>query len=218
MPARTRRRCSRSRADSASRSRSITLPLADLGRQAWRIPFALGAFTIFLAPGDRPAADRDDALRGAAPRTDVDRGRVRDIRGQGYGRRFLLLAAVAFLLNVFSAPSSQLTNKYLTDVHHFSNSGIAAVPHGHDRHPRARRARARRPARRSARPAAGRGDRAGRRDRHRRWSSSSAAARCCGSCRRRRSSRRARAGSRSARWASSSSPPRPAARRTGCSA
>ena len=55
----------------------------------------------------------------------MNRGRVRDIRGQGYGRRFLLLAAVAFLLNMFNAPSSQLTNKYLTDVHHFSNSGIA---------------------------------------------------------------------------------------------
>ena len=50
---------------------------------------------------------------------------MRDIRDEGYGRRFLLLAAIGFLLNVFSAPSSQLTNKYLTDVHHFSNSGIA---------------------------------------------------------------------------------------------
>jgi MFS family permease len=29
------------------------------------------------------------------------------------------------LLNIFSAPSSQLANKYLTDVHHYSNSGIA---------------------------------------------------------------------------------------------
>jgi len=32
---------------------------------------------------------------------------------------------VVMLLNVFSAPSSQLTNTYLTDVRHFSNSGIA---------------------------------------------------------------------------------------------
>jgi len=61
----------------------------------------------------------------ALARTDVDRGRVRDIRDRGYGRRFVLLAAVAFLLNVFNAPSSQLTNKYLTDVHAYSNSGIA---------------------------------------------------------------------------------------------
>jgi len=102
----------------------ITLPFADIGRQAWRIPFALGALTILLAPpiGRRLAeTTRYEALA----RTDVTRGQVRDIRGQGYGRRFVLLAAIAFLLNVFNAPSSQLTNKYLTDVHHFSNSGIA---------------------------------------------------------------------------------------------
>ena len=102
----------------------IILPFADIGRQAWRIPFGLGALTILLAPviGRRLAETR---RYEALARTDIDRGRVRDIREQGYGRRFLLLAAVAFLLNIFSAPSSQLANKYLTDVHHFSNSGIA---------------------------------------------------------------------------------------------
>lgn len=103
----------------------IILPFADIGRQAWRIPFALGALTILLAPpiGRRLAeTKRYEAL---AARTDVDRGRVRDIRDQGYGRRFLVLATVFFLLNIFSAPSSQLANKYLTDVHDFSNSGIA---------------------------------------------------------------------------------------------
>lgn len=102
----------------------IILPFADIGRQAWRIPFALGALTILLAPviGRRLAeTSRYEALT----RTDVDRGRVRDIRDRGYGRRFVLLAAVFFLLNIFSAPSSQLANKYLTDVHQFSNSGIA---------------------------------------------------------------------------------------------
>jgi MFS family permease len=102
----------------------ITLPIADLALQAWRLPFALGALTILVAPaiGRRLAeTSRYEALA----RTDVTRGRVRDIRGQGYGRRFVLLAAIAFLLNVFNAPSSQLTNKYLTDVHHFSNLGIA---------------------------------------------------------------------------------------------
>jgi MFS family permease len=102
----------------------IILPLADIGRQAWRIPFALGTLMILLAPviGRRLAeTSRYEALA----RTDVDRGRVRDIRERGYGRRFVLLAAVAFLLNIFSAPSSQLANKYLTDVHQYSNSGIA---------------------------------------------------------------------------------------------
>ena len=103
----------------------ITLPIADLGRQAWRIPFVLGAFTILLA---RPIARRlaeTSRYEALAARTDVQRGRVRDIRDDGYGRRFLLLAAIALLLNVFSAPSSQLTNKYLQEVHNYSNSGIA---------------------------------------------------------------------------------------------
>ncbi len=102
----------------------IILPFADIGRQGWRIPFALGALLILLAPviGRRLAeTSRYEALT----ETDVDRGRVRDIRGQGYGRRFMLLAAVAFMLNIFSAPSSQLANKYLTDVHAFSNSRVA---------------------------------------------------------------------------------------------
>ncbi|MDQ1479496.1 MAG: hypothetical protein QOI44_357, partial [Actinomycetota bacterium] len=102
----------------------IILPFADIGRQAWRIPFALGTLMIMLAPviGRQLAeTSRYEALA----RTDVDRGRVRDIRERGYGRRFVVLAAAFFLLNIFSAPSSQLANKYLTDVHHYSNSGIA---------------------------------------------------------------------------------------------
>jgi len=44
-----------------------------------------------------------------------------------YGRRFALLAVAAFLTNVFSAPSSQLTNRYLIDVHGFSNTGVAVL-------------------------------------------------------------------------------------------
>lgn len=102
----------------------IILPFADISRQGWRIPFALGALLILLAPmiGRRLA---ETSRYQALARTDVDRGRVRDIRDRGYGRRFILLAAVAFMLNIFSAPSSQLANKYLTDVHEFSNSGVA---------------------------------------------------------------------------------------------
>jgi MFS family permease len=102
----------------------ITLPLADIGRQAWRIPFALGTLMLLLAPvigRQLTETSRYEALA----RTDVDRGRVRDIRERGYGRRFVVLAVAFFLLNIFSAPSSQLANKYLTDVHHYSNSGIA---------------------------------------------------------------------------------------------
>jgi MFS family permease len=50
---------------------------------------------------------------------------VREIFDSQYGRRFLLLGLVAFLANMFSAPSSQLTNRYLTKVHSYSNSKVA---------------------------------------------------------------------------------------------
>ncbi len=103
----------------------VVLPLADRGANAWRIPFALGAATILLA---RPIAKRLTETRryeAVAARKDVARGRVREIFDKRYGRRFLLLAAVAFLTNVFAAPSSQLMNQYLREVRHFSNTGIA---------------------------------------------------------------------------------------------
>lgn len=103
----------------------ITLPLADFGGEAWRIPFALGALTILLAPAIARRLAETSRYEALVARDDVDRGRMRHIRQGGYGRRFLILAAVAFLLNTFNAPSSQLTNKYLTDSHDFSNSGIA---------------------------------------------------------------------------------------------
>ncbi len=103
----------------------ITLPFADIAGWAWRLPFALGALTIVLVPRIARRLAETSRYEVLAGRLDIERGRVRDIRERGYARRFVLLAAVAFLLNVFNAPSSVFTNKYLTDVHHFSNSGIA---------------------------------------------------------------------------------------------
>jgi len=102
----------------------VLLPIADIGSQTWRVPFVLGALSLFLAP--RIARRLSETTRyQALASTDIDRGRVRDIRGRGYGRRFVLMAAIVLLLNIFSAPSSQLMNTYLNDVQHFSNSGIA---------------------------------------------------------------------------------------------
>ena len=102
----------------------VLLPIADIGSQAWRVPFVIGAFSLLLAPAIARRLSETTRYEALA-RTDIDRGRVRDIRDRGYGRRFVLLAAIVLLLNVFSAPSSQLMNTYLTDVQHFSNSGIA---------------------------------------------------------------------------------------------
>jgi MFS family permease len=55
----------------------------------------------------------------------MKRGRLRELVDSAYGKRFLLLGLAAFLTNVFSAPSSQLTNRYLTHAHDFSNSDVA---------------------------------------------------------------------------------------------
>jgi MFS family permease len=102
----------------------VLLPIADVGSQAWRVPFGIGALSLLLVPliaRNLLETTRYEALA----KTDIERGRVRDIRDRGYGRRFVLMASVVLLLNVFSAPSSQLMNTYLTDVRHFSNSGIA---------------------------------------------------------------------------------------------
>jgi MFS family permease len=103
----------------------VVLPLADTASQGWRIPFVLGALTVFLAP--RIARNLAETARyeAIAARADVVRGRVRELVDSRYGRRFALLAIVGFLTNVFSAPSSQLMNKYLSDDRGFSNSGIA---------------------------------------------------------------------------------------------
>ena len=57
----------------------------------------------------------------------ITRGQIREVLGPTYGRRFLFLAVIALLTNVFNAPSSQLTNRYLQDVRHFSGSGIVVL-------------------------------------------------------------------------------------------
>ena len=50
---------------------------------------------------------------------------MREIFDRAYGGRFLLLGLAAFLTNVFSAPSSQLTNRYLTHADDFTNADVA---------------------------------------------------------------------------------------------
>jgi MFS family permease len=49
------------------------------------------------------------------------------VLGPTYGRRFIVLAVIALLTNIFNAPSSQLSNRYLQDVRHFSGSGIVLL-------------------------------------------------------------------------------------------
>jgi MFS family permease len=102
----------------------VAVPVADIAPWAWRISFAVAAATVLVIP--RIARHLRESTRYTRiTRTDVERGRPREVFDRAYGRRFVLLAVAAFLLNVFAGPSSQLTNKYLDDVRHFSGADIA---------------------------------------------------------------------------------------------
>jgi MFS family permease len=102
----------------------VLLPLSDIGEQSWRIAFGVSALTIVLLP--RLARSlRETGRYLDLARTSLRRGRVREVFERAYGYRFLLLGLAAFLTNFFSAPSGQLTNRFLTDEHGFSNTLIA---------------------------------------------------------------------------------------------
>jgi MFS family permease len=103
----------------------VILPLGDLGDWGWRVPFILGACTIFYVPRVARRLVETRRYEAVVARTNVVRGRLREILDSRYRQRFILLGVAAFLTSVFSAPSSSLMNKYLTDDHAFSNSGIA---------------------------------------------------------------------------------------------
>lgn len=104
----------------------LTLPIADEGRQAWRVSFALSAIVLLFVP--RLARELTETRRyKTVAATRIMRGRLREVLGPTYGRRFVFLALIALLTNVFNAPSSQLSNRYLQDVRHFSGSGIVGL-------------------------------------------------------------------------------------------
>ncbi|MFN8036574.1 MAG: MFS transporter [Acidimicrobiia bacterium] len=104
----------------------ILLPVTDLGSDAWRFAFAVSGLSILLIPmlwRSLPESIRYEAVAARNAR----RGRFREVFDRHYGRRFALLGVAAFLTNIFSAPSSSLTNRYLIDVHGFSNTGVAVL-------------------------------------------------------------------------------------------
>src|SRR4051794_24213117 len=102
----------------------VLLPLADLGDYGWRISFAVSAALVLLVPVIARHLKETERYVRVAVRA-AGRGRVRELFDSAYGKRFLLLGLAAFLTNVFSAPSSQLTNRYLTHAHDFSNADVA---------------------------------------------------------------------------------------------
>jgi MFS family permease len=102
----------------------VLLPISDIASQSWRFAFAISALSIFLLPRFARSLRETGRYTDLARRT-VARGRIREVFERAYGYRFLLLALAAFLTNFFSAPSSQLMNRFLTDEQGFSNTLIA---------------------------------------------------------------------------------------------
>jgi MFS family permease len=97
----------------------VTLPLADLGDWGWRLSFLVAGVTlpiVWHARRHLPESARFERL--AAEPTASRRPRVN-------GARFLLLAAMFFLFNVFAAPASQLQNDYLRADRGYSGLLIA---------------------------------------------------------------------------------------------
>ncbi len=104
----------------------VLLPLADLGPESWRLAFVVSAATVLLLPGLAKALRETRRYAALEARTQ-ERGRLFEAFDRRYGARFLLLGIAAFLNNVFSAPSSQLMNRYLTTEHDFTNTGVAVL-------------------------------------------------------------------------------------------
>jgi MFS family permease len=102
----------------------VVLPFADLGDYGWRISFAASAALVLLVPILARHLKETHRYANVVDRS-ARRGRLREVFTRAYGARFLLLGLAAFLTNVFSAPSSQLTNRYLTQSHDFTNADVA---------------------------------------------------------------------------------------------
>lgn len=99
------------------------LPVADLGPDAWRVSFGLSAATVVLLPSFARRLAETRRYAGLAARGGR-RGRVGEVFDRSYGGRFGVLVLTSFLFSIFSAPSSQFTNRYLADDQGFSGFDI----------------------------------------------------------------------------------------------
>ena len=93
----------------------FALPLADIGIAGWRLLYVLPLLGLLLV---RMVARHFVESRRFA----VSHERV---PMAGHGRRFWLLAMSALLLNLFTAPASQLMNEFLRDERGFSAARIS---------------------------------------------------------------------------------------------
>lgn len=88
----------------------MALPLADLGEQGWRVVM-VGSLAL-LPIVQLVRRHLPESRRFETQHAEVGMG--------GHGGRFWLLAGSAFLLQMFTAPASQLLNEFLRDEEGFS--------------------------------------------------------------------------------------------------
>lgn len=105
---------------------AIILPVADLAPGAWRAMYALSVGGLALLPTASKRLPETRRYVEVASRT-AKRGRPGEIVDRTYGKRFWVVAAGGFLMNVFFAPSSQFTNRYLAREREFSGLGILVL-------------------------------------------------------------------------------------------
>jgi MFS family permease len=91
------------------------LPLADIGSNTWRLLYALPLLGL-------PVVRHISHHLAESRRFVVRHG---EAGMAGHGRRFWLLATSALLLNLFTAPASQLMNEFLRDERGFSAARIS---------------------------------------------------------------------------------------------
>lgn len=101
------------------------LPLNDVVPWMWRALFLVSAAALLLLPGVARRLEETRRFRALRERETRPQLRWRELFDRRYGPRFALLAGIAFLTNVLAAPSSQLTNRFLDQVQHFSATEIA---------------------------------------------------------------------------------------------
>jgi DHA1 family bicyclomycin/chloramphenicol resistance-like MFS transporter len=101
------------------------VPIGDIAAGAWRIMFAVAALGLLLVPGF--ARRMTETKRYAAMSARAAAARGRELVDQIYGRRFSVVAGLAFLLGFFGSPSLQFTNQYLSDVRGYSGVGITLL-------------------------------------------------------------------------------------------
>ena len=108
----------------------------------WRIPFvARRAHDLPRAGASRGASRRRRRYDGArGPHRRATAAACATFATRATAAASCCSPRSRFLANVFSAPSSQLTNKYLDRRARLLEQRHRAVPHRHDRHPRARSA------------------------------------------------------------------------------